>query len=288
VTKQSIGLLGANSLVGECLLPLLIERDIQVYAFSRKPHESSADGVIWQDVSAPVSIGTGQLVTWLCAAPIWVLPNYFPLMEESGVRRIVALSSTSLFTKDDSSDPEERAVALKLADAEARIQTWAERCGVAWIVLRPTLIYGCGKDKNIAEIARFIHRFGFFPLFGKALGLRQPIHARDIAGVCVMALQMPGVKNCAYNISGGETLPYREMIFRVFEALGRPCRMLPVPLWAFRVAIKLLHCLPRSRHWSTAMAERMNRDLVFDHSDAANDLDFSPRLFQLTSEDLPI
>jgi hypothetical protein len=45
--------------------------------------------------------------------------------------------------------------------------------------------------------------------------------------------------------------------------------------------------LPRYRHWSAAMAERMNRDLVFDHAEATHDLNFSPRPFQLMAEDLP-
>jgi hypothetical protein len=49
----------------------------------------------------------------------------------------------------------------------------------------------------------------------------------------------------------------------------------------------MLRHLPRYRLWSAAMVERMNRDLVFDHSDATRDLDFLPQPFQLTPEDLP-
>jgi uncharacterized protein YbjT (DUF2867 family) len=77
------------------------------------------------------------------------------------------------------------------------------------------------------------------------------------------------------------------MVARVFAALGRPARLVTVPLWAFRLAVAMLRCLPRYRHWSAAMAERMNRDLVFDHTDAARDLGFKPRGFALTAEDVP-
>jgi nucleoside-diphosphate-sugar epimerase len=155
------------------------------------------------------------------------------------------------------------------------------------VILRPTLIYGTGRDKNINEIARFVRWFGFFPVLGEAMGLRQPIHAEDVAGACVSALQAPGAANRAYNISGGETLSYREMVIRVFDALGRRPRVLTVPLWAFRLAVSLLRFLPRYRHWSAAMAERMNRDLVFDHAEVALDLGFKPRVFALAAEDLP-
>jgi len=215
-----------------------------------------------------------------------VLPGHFALLEAHGVKRVVVLSSTSRFTKNDSSDPDEQAIALLLADAEARVQTWAERHGIEWVILRPTLIYGLGRDKNITEIARFIRRFGFFPLFGMAKGLRQPIHAADVAAACITALQAPHAANRAYNLSGGETLTYRDMVARVFSALGRQLRLLSVPLWAFRLAVAMLRSLPRYRHWSAAMAERMNRDLVFDHSEAAQDLGFAPDKFNLADGDI--
>lgn len=199
----------------------------------------------------------------------------------------MVLSSTSGFTKVGSGDTAEQATAAKLIDGEARLQAWAQSRGIEWVILRPTLIYGLGRDKNISEIACFIRRFGFFPVLGEAKGLRQPIQAEDVAGACVSALQATDAANRAYNISGGETLTYRDMVARVFTALGRRPRLLTVPLWAFRLAVSMLRCLPRYRQWSTAMAERMNRDLVFDHTDAVRDLDFKPRGFVLTAEDLP-
>lgn len=275
-----VGLLGATGLVGSCLIPLLINSGVQVCAFSRQSFESVIDGITWGNLFELCFANSDQLDQWICVAPIWVLPEYFSLLEASGARRVVALSSTSRFTKDDSTDPEEQAIALKLADAESRLQTWAESKGVEWIILRPTLIYGFGRDKNIAEIAHFIHRFGFFPLFGKANGLRQPIHAQDVASACLAALQAPAAANRAYNISGGETLTYRDMVARVFSALGQRTRLLTVPLWAFSLAMVILRCLPRYRHWTVAMAERMNRNLVFDHSEAEQDLAFKPRAFE--------
>ncbi len=102
--------------------------------------------------------------------------------------------------------------------------------GHAWVILRPTLIYGFGRDKNIAEMARFIRRFGFCPVLGKAAGLRQPIHAEDVAAACLAALQTPCAANRAYNISGGATLTYRDMVARVFSALDRRPRLLSVEL----------------------------------------------------------
>jgi nucleoside-diphosphate-sugar epimerase len=287
VTDPRVGLLGATSLVGKCLIPPLIDSGARVFAFSRQPIEPFGDGLAWRNLSDSSSANTDQLDYWICVAPIWVLSEYFPLLEASGARRVVVLSSTSRFTKVGSGDMAETAVAARLIEAEDRFVAWAKSRGVEWVILRPTLIYGLGQDKNISEIVRFIRRFGFFPVFGRAQGLRQPIHAGDVAAACVSALQAPDAANRAYNIAGGETLTYRAMVERVFVALGHRPRLLNVPLWSFRLAVSVLRCLPRYRQWSAAMAERMNRDLVFDHTDAARDLSFKPRVFSLKSEDLP-
>src|SRR3546814_13302047 len=121
------------------------------------------------------------------------------------------------------------------------------------------MIYGQGREKNSSVMARFIRRFAFFPLFGSAQGLRQPIHAEDVAAACVVALQAPGAANRAYNLSGGETLAYREMVARAFAALGRPARLVTVPLWDFRLGVAVLRRLPRFRYWLAASAERRHR-----------------------------
>jgi len=269
------------------LPPLLINSGVRVCAFSRQTINPLDDGIAWRNLSDSHSASTDQLDYWICVAPIWVLPEHFPLIEASGAHRVVVLSSTSCFTKVGSGDTAENAIAAKLIESEARLQAWAESRGIEWVVLRPTLIYGEGRDKNISEIARCIHRFGCFPLLGRAQGLRQPIHAEDVAAACLAALQASSAVNRAYNLSGAETLAYREVVARVFAALGRPVRLVTVPLWTFRLAVAMLRRLPRYRHWSAAMAERMNRDLVFDHAEAARDFGFKPRGFALTAEDVP-
>ena len=290
--RRQISVLGATSLVGACLLPLLTQAGWQVTAYSRRAAQPAGERLSWRRIKdapspAPFPVREGNSPDWICVAPIWVLPEHFALLEAQGAQRVVVLSSTSRFTKDASSDPEEQAVARRLAAAEARVQAWAESRGVEWVILRPTLIYGLGRDKNVAEIARFIRRFGFFPVFGKAEGLRQPIHAGDVAAACVAALRTPGAANHAYNISGGGTLAYRDMVARIFAALGRRPRLLTVPLWVFSLAVGALRRLPRYRHWSAAMAQRMNRDLVFDHSAATRDFAFRPRAFAPSIEDVP-
>lgn len=290
--RKNLAVIGATGLVGECLLALSTKAGWKVTAYYRGESAPASEAIEWLPLpqpgvaAAPHSPSETAAKYWICTAPIWILPEYFALLESQGIRRLVTLSSTSRFTKKDSSDPEEQAVSRRLAEAEARVQQWAESGGVEWVILRPTLIYGFGRDGNIAEIARFIRLFGFFPLFGKAQGLRQPVHVQDVAHACLAALESSAAANRVYNLSGGETLSYRDMLIRVFTCMGRFPLLLPVPLLAFQIACALFRLFPRYRHWSSAMAERMNRDMAFDHSQAARDLAFKPRAFALFPEDL--
>ncbi|MDX1722562.1 MAG: NAD-dependent epimerase/dehydratase family protein [Pseudomonas sp.] len=289
MTDGGVGVLGARSLVGSSLLAVLADAQYQVTAFSRSVQEVATDAQVeWRHFSPPggATAPAKPIRRWISLLPIWVLVDLLPQLSAMGAQRVIALSSTSLIAKDHSPDPRERQLAQRLADSEAAFETWAESHRVDWLILRPTLIYGHGRDGNVTEMARTIRRLGFFPVFGKALGLRQPVHADDVAMACLAALNK-SLTAKTYALSGAEVLSYRDMLSRIFVALGKPPRIVHLPLPLFRFALLLLRCLPRYRDWTPGMAERMNRDQAFSHSAAAEDLDFHPRAFTLTREDLP-
>ncbi|MBA1376361.1 NAD-dependent epimerase/dehydratase family protein [Pseudomonas brassicacearum] len=281
---MQIGMLGSSSLLGQRALPLLAQAGHSTSAFTRGVPNVSCPGVMWRNTDDWHGL---TLDTFLSFAPLWVLPDYLERLANTQVKRIVALSSTSRFAKHASPDARERDVAQRLTEAEEKLEQWAIKRRIEWVILRPTLIYGFGRDKNISEIARFIQRFGFFPLIGGATGLRQPVHGDDVIQACLSAMTTPGLPSGGYNLSGGEILPYHLMVSRIFQAMGRPQRTLPLPATVLSKGITLLRCLPRYRHLSSALVARMNEDLVFDHSDARERLGFVPRAFHLMDEDLP-
>jgi nucleoside-diphosphate-sugar epimerase len=192
--------------------------------------------------------------------------------------RLVAFSSTSRFTKVDSPDAGERAVAKALIDAEQAIQTWCADNGVAWTILRPTLIYDEGHDENVSRIARLVTRFHFMPLSGRGEGLRQPVHAADLAVGALAAAQAPAARDRAYDLVGGETVTYRVMVDRIFEGLGKAPRSVPMPTWLFALLMRLAK--PFYPGATAAMGTRMGQDLTFDSAAAVADFSWKPRDFR--------
>lgn len=276
--KTPILVLGATSLIGTFLMARLQAAGYEPMGLSRRPPGGDA---CWIDADLRGDDLAEQLpgaATVFALSPIWLLPDVLPLLKARGMTRLVAFSSTSRFTKEASPEPAERAVAKALADAEAAVETFCAEHGVAWTILRPTLIYAEGRDGNVSRLAGLIRRFKVLPLSGSGEGLRQPVHADDLAAGAIAAATAPAAANRAYALVGGETLAYRDMVRRIYEGLGRRPLIAPLPPWLFSLLLTLAR--PFFPGATAAMGTRMSQDLVFDAGDAVRDFGWSPRDFR--------
>lgn len=270
--------LGATSLIGEFLLARLNALGITPISLSRRP---PTDDVCWVDgdlADPNLAAELPPIATVFSLSPIWLLPQALPALKARGMTRLVAFSSTSRFTKQDSPEASERAVAQALAGAEAKVEAFCAEHGVAWTILRPTLIYVEGRDANVSRLASLIRRFKVLPLSGKGEGLRQPVHADDLAGGAIAAAKAPAAGNKAYDLVGGETLTYRTMAERIFAGLGRRPAILPLPAWLFRLLLTLAK--PFYPGATATMGDRMAQDLTFDDAPARADFAWAPRAFR--------
>ena len=278
---------GATSQIGRFLLPRLAQAGWQVIALSRQLppawSQSLTPTVRWlrADIQEGESLQSLPAATTLMhLGPLAILPANLACFADLGVKRLIAFSTSSKLSKAHSPIAAEQAFAARLQAAEDSLAEQCEKLNMHWTVFRPTLIYGCGMDRNVSLIARMIQHFGIFPLLGAARGLRQPVHADDLATACLAAAEAPASYNKSYELSGGETLTYRAMVERIFMSLGRPPRFITIPTTAFALILRLLAYLPRYRDFNVAMAQRMNQDLVYGHEQARQDFGYQPRDFQ--------
>lgn len=198
--------------------------------------------------------------------------------------RVIAFGSTSLETKQESEDQPERDVAARLGDAEARIFEAARQRQTGATVLRPTLVYGAGRDKTLTRIAALARRTGFFVLPSNADGLRQPVHVQDLADAALAVVEAGSTHGRSYAMPGGETLAYAEMVKRTLASLQPPARLIRVPMPLFKAALAGAHALGKMQSLGGAAVARMQQDLVFDAEPAKRDFGYSPRPFQPTNE----
>ena len=290
--NESIIVTGATCQVGRFLLPRLVTAGKRVHALSRRDRtatEMPHPLVTWHrsDIARGERPDIRNAACCIHLAPLWLLPELVDDLSRMGVRRMVALSSTSRFSKAHSANHQEQEIVRKLVSAEDAVIRKCEDAGIAWTLLRPTMIYGCGMDRNVTTIARFIKRFGFFPLVGEGRGIRQPVHADDAAGACLAALNCGEAAGRAYNLGGGQALTFREMVEAIFRALGHQPRIVVIPWFVMHLLIKLAAASGAYQHINRDMMERVNLDLCFDSSDAQRDFGYAPRKFCYQESDSP-
>jgi nucleoside-diphosphate-sugar epimerase len=294
--RRVVCVTGASSQLGVFLLPRLRQAGFRVLALGRdaplRPLKV-ADGVTWMKTGLLADGERRDQV--LRQPPPEQLVSCGPLelalrlvLRYPGLQRVVAFSSSSVLSKAASQDrDEQRRMAAMAADEDALTAACAER-GLPLLLLRPTLIYGCGMDRNVSLLAELAGRFGVIPLAGPAGGLRQPVHADDLARLAVRALQADPPLDAVSTASGGSTLSYREMALRIAALQPRRVRLLRLPEGLMATLVRILSLVPGAPSVNAEMARRQNQDLVFDDKALRLALDWTPRPFEPTPADFEV
>ena len=270
---------GASGQVGLPLLDRLGDAGWRVHALSRQAR-SDTPGRHWlqgdfarmpalpRDVDAIFSCGPLDLFArWYADSDI-VAP------------RVIAFGSTSATSKHASEDDGERDVARRLLGAEAALFEASEQRGAGATMLRPTLVYGAGRDATLTRIAGMAKRWGRFVLPRRADGLRQPVHVQDLADAAFAASLADVTKGHSYDLPGGETLAYREMVRRVLACLDPPLPLLELPMPLFRAAVAAAQARGVARDLTATAVARMRDDLVFDAEPARRDFGYASQRFR--------
>ena len=262
---------GASSQIGFFLLPELVRAGASVLALSRRTQPALA-GVTWLQGALPQPPSPAVGVESVCSfAPLDALAAWFETAAAPCPRRVVATSSMSAESKRLSPVAAERAVSQRLRDGEAALARVCARRGIAWTILRPTLIYGAARDRSLTPLAGRAARWRVFGLPAGS-GLRQPVHAADIATAVVRALEGRAAGK-VLPIGGGERLPAAEMFARVRASLPVRTLALPVPAPLIRMGARLVPPL-------RGPLLRLEQDLVADNTALESLLGVRPRGFR--------
>jgi len=289
-------LLGASSQIGVFAIPRLLRAGFRVLAVSRRGRPEGYpvfERVEWLD-EADAVVASQSCQYMLSAGPMELAKKFLstyqkhasphtsivtPGLTRGPFHTAVVFSSSSVETKQESANPLERSQVQYMLKLESEIQLTAQSRGTQLVIFRPTLIYGCGLDTNITRLAGWIRRFGFMPLNGKANGIRQPVHADDLASAAINAMLNTDALPPMFSLTGGDTLSYSEMVSRIFSALGKPARLVRLPEWLFALLISFAGVLKIAGGLNKEMVRRQCEDLVFDDQQARELLNYKPRPF---------
>src|SRR5688572_5185128 len=198
---------GATGFTGSHVVPLLLKEGHQVRCLYRPSSERSSlpqPEIEWVlgDISDSQSLttamqGTDALVN-IASLGFGHAENIIASAKAAGIKRAIFISTTAIFTNLNARSKQVRTA------AEVAI----ESSGLEFTILRPTMIYGSPRDRNMWRLINFIKKFPIIPIFGDGSHLQQPIFVDDVAQAVVSCLSNESTVGKSYNIAGKYPLTY--------------------------------------------------------------------------------
>ncbi|HEY2933366.1 MAG TPA: NAD-dependent epimerase/dehydratase family protein, partial [Acidobacteriota bacterium] len=221
-------IIGATGFTGSYVAPLLLKRGVQVHCLVRQTSDTSripvdqctlSIGDLSDRPSLTRAFDGSEVLVNLASLGFEHAPNVISAAVEAGIQRAIFVSTTAIFT---TLNPESKSIRLA---AEEAIRS----SGLAYTILRPTMIYGSSRDRNISRLIRYLYRWPVLPVFGSGQSPQQPVFVEDVAAAVVQCLDCCGSVAQSYNIPGAEALSFNQVVDTICRLIKRKVRRVHFP-----------------------------------------------------------
>ena len=160
--------------------------------------------------------------------------------------------------------------------SKAAAEEIVRKSGLAYTILRPTVVYGSGDHKHITSLIDFMKKWPVVPVFGDGTGKRQPVYVEDLAGAVEKCLSEPRTAGKSYDIAGPRAMPMNELVDSIARALGRKRAVVHVPMRPVRAVFGCAAKVSRFAAGHLEQVMTIDTDKVADISGARDELGFRP------------
>ena len=154
-------------------------------------------------------------------------------------------------------------------EAEEGLRLLAEETGLEVVIIRPPLVYGPGVKGNFASMLHWIAKGIPLPL-GAIHNQRSLVALDNLVDLIITCIDHPAAANQTFLVADGEDLSTTELLRRVGLAMGKPARLVPVPVGLLKFGAALLG--------KRGMAQRLCGNLQVDISKARDVLGWTPQV----------
>lgn len=264
LSGRRVVIIGASSPLGTSITNAALNCGAVVVAVSRTPTAPPDAKGTWSALRLDFqSEGAFQMLALtpgdllISSAPLRIFASAIRMWQLPSSVAVTAISSASATTKARSPFPRDAQWSSEMREAESVI---ARATSGNSRILRPTMIYGSGRDKNVAHIARRLSSAHILPLVGGGTGLRAPVHVDDLARV-ILAAACSAPTPKPIHVPGAECLTFREMVRRIAAAAKIRYAEIPLPSFPFSLGGRMFANVGRIG-WSFAACARMAEDLT--------------------------
>ncbi|MFT7009306.1 MAG: UDP-glucose 4-epimerase [Colwellia sp.] len=166
---------------------------------------------------------------------------------KAGVKRFIFISSIKVngestkpdkaFTAFDNLNPEDFYSRSK-AEAEVQLLHLAANTELEVVIIRPTLVYGPGVKANFSSLLNLVYKGIPLPFGCITKNTRSLVSVTNLVDLIVTCIEHTKAVNQVFLVSDDNDVSTASMVNQMSKALGKRNRMLPVPLWCYRLVGK--------------------------------------------------
>ena len=165
---------------------------------------------------------------------------------QAGVKRFVFVSSIKVngegrdqaYRETDEPAPED-AYAVSKWEAEQGLRRIAQETGLEIAILRPPLVYGPGVKANFLRLLRTVARGWPLPL-AAIHNRRSLLYLGNFVDAIRVCVEHPAAAGQTFLLDDGQPVSTPELVRAVARAMGRPARLLAVPVDMLEIVGTLL------------------------------------------------
>ncbi|MEA9568012.1 SDR family oxidoreductase [Polynucleobacter sp. AP-Nickl1-40-C4] len=167
----------------------------------------------------------------------------------AGVQRFIFISSIKVsgestdlnhpFSADQPPAPSDP-YGISKYDAEIGLRALSRETGMEVVIIRAPLIYGPGVKANFLTMMKWLRRGIPLPLGGVTKNRRSFVFIENFISMIVTCINHPAAANQVFMVSDDEDMSTSELLRRMALALGRPTRLIFVPVNLLAYGAKLI------------------------------------------------
>jgi len=206
-------------------------------------------------------------------ASIFYSVNVVKAAVSNGVKRIILVHTTGIYSKFKSASYEYKAI-------EDQVHLLIGNSGesIKLTILRPTMIFGYENDRNIYKFIRFVDMMPIIPVIDRGKGLIQPVHGKDLGKAYFQVLVSNNIAQ-EYILSGERSLSMRELFTLIGECLGKQKYFISIPTQLGVLLAQIAKIVTLGRFDNVERVQRMSENRNFSHKHATRDFNYDPENF---------
>jgi len=200
--------------------------------------------------------------------------NIIAACKKHKVPYVIQISSSVLHSKAD-----DFYVKTKTAQEKTIVDS-----GLAYTILRPTLMFGWFDPKHFGWLSRFMERVPIFPVPGDGKFVRQPLYNRDFCRIIQHCIEHQPVSK-SYDVVGTEDIEYIEIIRMIKNIKRLKTRILCIPYNLFYILLWVYALFNKNPPFTTSQLKALTIGDYFQGVDTQKEFGITLTPFRQAMEE---